>query len=354
MSAQCNDAGQTGAEEHVLKSLRSYQRFATRDLSVAESEMRQFMSPGRLHIRSGDRKQVDARAFFADTGPVGVGLLAYGADVLLERRVDAQHLGVAIPLTGRLRVWQGRQALEAVAGQSLVVVAAEGGSFTEWSAGSHVLILAAKNTALTRAAAELSGETGLDQSPRFVGQVLPLERGHAVYSAARLLADVIGRYDDVTSVPRRVLHRISDHVLNAMLFGLDHDVRAPAKTAFLATPSRAVRTAIQLIDDEFAAEFNVSELARRVGISIRALELGFRRALDQTPHEYMSRSRLRRARRDLLDADTVDGTTVTDIATRWGFLHSGRFVASYKAEYGVMPSVTLSQIPAPSCDTASA
>lgn len=322
-----------------LPSLAAYKRYETHDLEVAEAEIRRFMAPGRLRVRPHDVDDVDARAFYADTGSVGVGRMSYGADVVIDRQADSRYLGIAIPLSGHMRVWEGRAVVEARAGDSVVVIAPQGRFLTEWSADCNALMLRVTTSSLARAARTLTGEH--DRPPRFVHQVLSLEQGHVVLSAARLLAETFGRYDDVDAVPDRLLHRLSEHALNAVLLGLEHDLSSPGKPAYRAAPSRAVRAAMRLIEDESAAEFNVTELARHLGLTVRGLELGFRRALDETPHQYMRRIRLDRAHRELLAADATGGTTVTEIATRWGFFHIGRFAAAYKAVYGVMPSVSL-------------
>lgn len=341
MTALLEVGPQPHTDDAVLRSLAAYKRYETHDLEVAEREIRQFMAPGRLRVRPGHRDDVDARAFYADTGSVGVGRMSYGAEVVIDRPTDSRYLGVAIPLSGRMRVWRGREVVDARAGESVVVIAANGRSVTEWSADCDALMLRVTTSSLARAARALTGERDSGRAPRFAHQVLSLEQGHAVHSAARLLAEIFGRYDDVSAVPPGLLHQLSEHALSAILLGLEHDLSAPTKPACRAAPSKAVRSAMRLIEDEAAAGFNVSELAGHLGLSVRALELGFRRALDETPHQYMRRIRLDRAHRELLAADATGGTTVTEIATRWGFRHAGRFATSYKAAYGVMPSTSL-------------
>lgn len=336
---------QPRSDDAVLRSLAPYKRYQTHDLEVAEVEMTRFMVPGRLRVRPDDRDDVDARAFYADTGSVGVGLMSYGAQVVLDRPAGSSYLGVVIPLSGHIRVWQGREIVDARAGESLVVMAADGRSITEWSADCDALLLRVTKSSLARAARVLTGERDSGRAPRFAHQVLSLDQGHAAYSAARLLAETFGQYEDVAAVPPGMSHLLSEHALSAILLGLEHDMGAPAKPAYRAAPSEAVRSAMRLIEDEAAAGFNVSELARHLGLTVRALELGFRRALDETPHQYLRRIRLDRAHRELLAADPDDGTTVTEIATRWGFLHTGRFATSYKAVYGVMPSESLKARP---------
>ena len=51
--------------------------------------------------------------------------------------------------------------------------------------------------------------------------------------------------------------------------------------------------------------------------------------------------RRRRVRRDLLDADPHLGTTVAELAARWGFAHTGRFRVAYSRMFDEGPEQTL-------------
>jgi len=56
----------------------------------------------------------------------------------------------------------------------------------------------------------------------------------------------------------------------------------------------------------------------------------------------MRRVRLSRAHQELI-AGTPSTTTVTGIAQRWGFAHTGRFAVLYRQTYGQSPHTTLRQ-----------
>ncbi|MCV7021542.1 helix-turn-helix transcriptional regulator [Mycolicibacterium aichiense] len=84
----------------------------------------------------------------------------------------------------------------------------------------------------------------------------------------------------------------------------------------------------------------MADIAAAINVTPRAVQYMFRRHLDTTPMAYLRRVRLDRAHRDLLAADPAHDT-VSAIATRWGFAHTGRFSQVYRAEYGESPSVTL-------------
>ncbi|GCD44731.1 AraC family transcriptional regulator [Streptomyces paromomycinus] len=106
-----------------------------------------------------------------------------------------------------------------------------------------------------------------------------------------------------------------------------------------------LRRAVTFIEDHADADISAADIAAAARVSIRALQLTFRRHLGTTPVSYLRRVRLAHAHRDLLAAGPGTDATVTVIAARWGFLHPGRFAADYRRAYGRSPRETLSQLP---------
>jgi AraC-like DNA-binding protein len=66
----------------------------------------------------------------------------------------------------------------------------------------------------------------------------------------------------------------------------------------------------------------------------------FKRHLETTPLQYLRRMRLHHAHQELLAAEHHH-TTVTEIAARWGFAHTGRFAVLYRQTYVQSPHTTL-------------
>lgn len=101
-----------------------------------------------------------------------------------------------------------------------------------------------------------------------------------------------------------------------------------------------LRRAMAFIDSNVDGDIGLTEIAESVHVTPRALQYMFRRHVDMTPMAYLRRTRLDHAHRELQASDPED-TTVSIVAARWGFGHTGRFAAMYRETYGSNPSDTL-------------
>jgi AraC-like DNA-binding protein len=111
--------------------------------------------------------------------------------------------------------------------------------------------------------------------------------------------------------------------------------RTDASTATL-------RRAIAFIDEHAARDISIADVAAAANVTIRAVQIAFRRHYGTTPAGYLRRVRLERARQDLLAADPAT-ESVTAVAYRWGFASPGQFTAAYRQAYGLTPDQTLRQ-----------
>ncbi len=109
----------------------------------------------------------------------------------------------------------------------------------------------------------------------------------------------------------------------------------------LALPE-TLKEAVSFIHRHITEDIGINDVAAAVHLTPRAVQYLFRRQLDTTPTEYMRRIRLGRAHQDLIAA-TTSHSTVTEIAQRWGFAHTGRFAVLYRQTYGQSPHNTLRQ-----------
>jgi AraC-like DNA-binding protein len=101
--------------------------------------------------------------------------------------------------------------------------------------------------------------------------------------------------------------------------------------------TQTLRRAVAFIDEHAADNISVADVATAANVTIRAVQLAFRRHLDMTPMQYLRRVRLNHAHHDLITADPATAT-VTTIAYQWGFTSPSRFAALYRQAYGITPS----------------
>ncbi|WP_231737694.1 helix-turn-helix transcriptional regulator [Mycobacterium sp. IS-1742] len=101
-----------------------------------------------------------------------------------------------------------------------------------------------------------------------------------------------------------------------------------------------LRRATDFIEENLGNDIALADIAAAIHVSPRAVQYMFRRHLETTPVQYLRRLRLHHAHQDLIAGDHGHDT-VTAIAARWGFAHTGRFAVLYRQTYGQSPHTTL-------------
>ena len=101
-----------------------------------------------------------------------------------------------------------------------------------------------------------------------------------------------------------------------------------------------LRRATAYIEANAGNDIALTDIAEAVHVTPRAVQYMFRRHLDMTPLQYLRRIRLDLAHRDLRSQQHPE-QTVTQIAARWGFMHTGRFAVLYRQTFGRSPHETL-------------
>ncbi len=164
--------------------------------------------------------------------------------------------------------------------------------------------------------------------------------------AARLWKDTVSFVkhsmlaDDAVATPL-VLGNAS-RMLAAVTLSTFPNMSATSPTAHDRTDAKPVllRRAMEYMDANATNDIGLADIAEAVHVTPRAVQYMFRRHLETTPLQYLRRLRLHYAHEELLTGDRMHDT-VTDIAARWGFAHTGRFAVLYRQTYGQSPHATL-------------
>jgi AraC-like DNA-binding protein len=95
----------------------------------------------------------------------------------------------------------------------------------------------------------------------------------------------------------------------------------------------------QVVDEHPEQPLYIPEICTAIGVSQRTLRMCCDEHLGMAPKRYLLR-RMHLVRRALHEA-AADTASVTDVATRYGFWHLGRFAVEYCSVFGESPSATL-------------
>ena len=98
---------------------------------------------------------------------------------------------------------------------------------------------------------------------------------------------------------------------------------------------------IKMMERDPSEVLDLQSMAKATGLSPRTLQRTFQAEYGLCPQEWQRVERLNRVRKELLQA--TPGTRVTQTATRWGFLHFGRFSQYYRQLFNELPSETLAR-----------
>jgi AraC-like DNA-binding protein len=102
--------------------------------------------------------------------------------------------------------------------------------------------------------------------------------------------------------------------------------------------SKYVKKAEDILLERFREPLSMVDVANEIGVSLRTLQLSFRKFRDLTPREFLARTRMEAVRTRL--STPTDNATITSIVFDCGFSHVGRFAKAYAATYGETPSAT--------------
>lgn len=105
----------------------------------------------------------------------------------------------------------------------------------------------------------------------------------------------------------------------------------------LVASRQNVLRAVDLINSQ-AAPLSIHDLSGALNISVRALQDGFRKHLNVSPHNLLKTGRIEGARRDLI-AGRVG--SIREAAAKWGFSNLARFSQEYHGVVGESPRDTL-------------
>jgi AraC-like DNA-binding protein len=318
--------------------LKHHNVFQTPDLTEAREQVARVFCAHTLTM-SNPRGRLDTVLNGARVGEVGLNYLRYGDEVRISPgRLDDFYL-VQIPLAGRAAVKVGGTTVMSDRRHASLVSPSETVDML-WSDGCEQLIVYLDRHAVER----MAGRDGDARSVVFAPTVdLDTPAVRSWLRIVHLMREEIEAGDTVLTSELAHAH-FEQLLIGGLLSAQPNSALAegPPPSWRAGAPSRAVRRATALIEAEPERAWRVGELAAAAGTTVRQLQESFQRERGASPMEVLRRTRLECARAELAAADPAQ-STVSEIATRWGFFHLGRFSVQYRETFHESPSQTLAR-----------
>lgn len=317
-------------------SVEDKRPFITRDLEQARDIVTRVYIPHNLTTLGGRPLNFRLRHLASDRFTVGHCIYGADAELFVPPMIDCYH--VNLTLHGRTMVKQGGCKATTNARSSGVIFAPADPFTVRWSPEAVQYALKLPRLSLETHLSRLLNRE-VDRPIRFdLGFDLSGGAGQALLASVHFLRTELERPGGIASMPM-ARDQLESAVMTQLLLTIPNEysdlLRAPNPPA----ARTAVRAAIELIQAHPERNLTVAELADAVGTTARGLQRGFRELVGTSPGAYLRAARLDRVREELMVGGAA--TSVTDVATKWGFFHLSRFAQQYRTRFGVLPSETL-------------
>ena len=312
--------------------------YATDQPAEASRFGRDLLGPHSIRVHGPEPGQFQASLHAVLLRDVTLGYLDYGTDVEVSVRQLSEHQLVIVPAVGTCIVEQNG---EVATGSPVNAIVPESNAPLKllFDGTSPLVVLRINREALDIHLSRLVGH--LLSQPLVFDLDLDLAVGTSSrwnFAVQMLHAEL---FDESSLLHAGAgMGQLEEFVMSALLYSHRSNY-SEQLLGDVSQERRAVRKAVDFIEQNLSRNIAVQDVAESAGISLRTLQSFFAEDLQQTPSAFIRNRRLERVRADLADAPPGSGTTVTQVANRWGFNHLGRFATTYHQRFGEPPSQTL-------------
>ena len=98
---------------------------------------------------------------------------------------------------------------------------------------------------------------------------------------------------------------------------------------------RRIQQAVSLMEANFASRLSREEMASAAGLCVSHFSKLFTQCIGLSPHQYLVRCRLQRAKKLLLTLE--EGLSIAEVAGETGFADQAHFSRHFRRAYGASP-----------------
>jgi AraC-like DNA-binding protein len=267
---------------------------------------------------------------------MSVNYFSYGGPVSVDA-VTGEYILIQLPLAGEAPVISGQQQVYSKPGTGAVVSSNRDLHMTYQDNTERIMVR------IGRSALEHHLQSHLDMDvidPIRFQLSLDIPE-HQPFGISDTILRIVKELDSQGEISPIAVPCMEDLLMSLLLRTQPHNYRDQlAGNPYTSPKSYYVSRAEQYLRANTAQPISMDDLVTETGVSARSLFAGFRNTYGMSPMAYLKSLRLQNTHQELLAADPAQ-SRVTDVASRWGFLHFGNFAADYRKKFGENPSKTL-------------
>ncbi|WP_343229082.1 AraC family transcriptional regulator [Rhizobium setariae] len=282
------------------------------------------------HLEPGpNRAALDFRHASLALDRSGFNLLQYGEEVSIASSFENFYM-LEMPIEGGVDIHFGAETVQS--GTGIALLLSPGPRFvSRWRAGTRQMMLQIDRQALEDRFAALARRPNASH-PIFNPVIdLNTEHGRYIRTAFSGLAEALA---DPEIAAQEDLEAVVPALIDELLQNIAYRQGSSIVPERLHATPRQVKLAIDLFKTRYGERLMMPAVAREIGISERALYEGFQRYYQRSPYDILTRIRMENARRLMRHA----GLSAAEAARNVGIRHLGRFSATYRDVFGVLPS----------------
>lgn len=287
-------------------------------------------------LRHGSRFQMNLRSMhLMDTT---IGLLEYASPVRIRTDALGDAYQINFALHGRLKMTYGEQEIITSPSVASIHGPEEETGVEGWAQPARMFGLKIPATLLQQEL-EVMLDRSVTQPVTFAGWLeLDSKQGQEWRRAVGLVEQALRPQVSMLSSPQ-IAEAAVQAVIRGLLFVAPNNYTAELTGNVPAIGPTFMRRAVEYIDNNAHRPLTVGDIAKAVHVSVRSLQMGFKKHLGSSPMATVHSTRMQRVREELLRAPNT--ATVSEIAALWGFSQAGRFAVQYAQIFGESPSDTL-------------
>jgi AraC-like DNA-binding protein len=320
----------------TTRPLARFSLFESSDLDEARERVARVFCPHRLDMIG--RGAFDACHNHVAGDRLSLNFIQYGAKTLIAPGELKDFYLLQIPLSGGAAISNGPDHYYSCS-EKAAVLNPHLPTTMIWDEGCRQILVKIGRVALQDHLSQLLG-SGAGKPLTFSG---PLDLTTDVGVALRgLIMHLVTQADNgqvMLSSGGLLARQLESVILSGILEAGQHNYSKYLRPTRSAAAPRHVRKAEDFVRGNLDNPISLDDIANAAGVTARSLQLGFRNFRNTSPMALLRSERLRRVHEELMAG--APGTSVTEVATRWGFSHLGRFSQIYKEKYGQSPSKTL-------------